>query len=117
MEDKINKLHKRLLRWENSRGESFYDYFAHDYIKHSDWAYWLLGKGHIYRANKILESLDKLGNSYDQVFLFVINPIDYKTDSQETICKIHSENMRLMAEFLCVSDMYNKKVNTFLRNN
>lgn len=106
----VKELTEKISAWENSAGESFFDYFAHDRVKNTSWAFWLLGKGFKERGNQIIE-IDQKDNGYvDQEILYEIYPVNDEAISIDQAYINNDKNIELMAEFLLDTPVYTKRV-------
>lgn len=101
------ELFQKIREWEIDVAESFNDRFSHDNISDQSWAFWLLGKGYIEHANKIIDEILKGEKCIDQVLLY-----DVYTDDLEWEEALDN-NTKLMAEFLTSTPYYTNKVTEF----
>lgn len=117
----IDDMFNKIIEWEHDAGESFTDYYMHDCVREVSWAFWLLGKGFVERANQILNEVEA-DTKYclDQELLFDIYPsyVDYEKEScgyswnEEN----YHKNVRLWAEFLVSSDIYLRRITEWFEN-
>lgn len=105
------QLTETIKDWELDFGESFPDYFMHDNVNDQSWAFFLLGKGYVERANQIIDEILKGNKCIDQELLYEVYPMDNWTEEQ------HSKNVSLWAEFLVSVPYYMEKVTKFLEEN
>lgn len=109
-----NDLLKCVIDWEKEYGEDFFDYFCHDNIKESSWAFYLLGLGYSEHANKIIDEI--LKDEYiDQELLFHVNS-EEDCRSELDLNNAHNSNLRIMCEFLCATPYYFDIVKSFFKN-
>lgn len=117
------ELVEKIYEWENHAGESFNDYFAHDNISNTSWAFWLIGKGFKEHGNAILEEHNKPGNDLHYVGqeeLFEIYPIyvgKNEYGDPKWIEENEEKNFLLMAEFLLDTPIYTKRVMDWFEEN
>jgi hypothetical protein len=112
------ELRDKILDWTYHAGEDFFDYFAHDQVNNTSWAFWLLGKGFSEHANKIIELHVKDKGYVGQEELYQIypeyialkEPDQYGNETQFSDENYH-KNIELMAEFLLATPHYTTKVN------
>lgn len=102
------ELYDKITDWEAGAGESFNDYFSHDSIKDSSWAFWLLGKGFINSANLIIDEILSSNTCIDQELLYNIYPVYDANDN--FIEENYEKNLMLIAEFLVSTSFYLKMV-------
>lgn len=102
----------KICKFEEDYGESFFDYFTHDNVNDSSWAFWLLGKGFNEKANQIIQLILEGEECIDQDILYEV----YSSDTLEEDVwneEIWNKNMKLQAEFLCSTPYYLAKVEHF----
>jgi len=102
------ELYDNITDWEGDFGESFNDYFSHDYIKDSSWAFWLLGKGFHIHANAIINEILTEKTCIDQEILYDVFP-PYDEDDN-FIQENYDKNLMLISEFLVSTPFYLKMV-------
>ena len=102
------ELFDKITDWEGEVGESFNDYFSHDSIKDSSWAFWLLGKGFHDHANEIINQILTEKMCIDQSVLYDIFPV--YDDEDKFIEKNYEKNLMLISEFLVSTPFYLKMV-------
>ena len=101
----MTELFDKIKDWESEAGESFIDYFAHDNIKESSYAFWLLGKGHNSFANYIITSIINDQHYFlSQAEIFEVFPQydergNFNNDN-------YNKNLMLVAEFLVSTPYY-----------
>ena len=106
----------QIFEWEREAGESFTDYFMHDSVRDVSWAFWLLGKGFVERANEILNEVNadkKL--CLDQELLYDIYP-SYEGKDCSWNEDNYYKNVRLWAEFLVSTDIYFQRITEWFDN-
>lgn len=64
------ELFDKIQNWEIDHSESFNDYFSHDNIRDSSWAFWLLGKGFNNHAHIIMDEILADNKCIDQEVLY-----------------------------------------------
>jgi hypothetical protein len=106
------ELFQKITDWEIDKGESFNDYFSHSNISNQSWLFWLLGKGYIEHANRIIDEILKGEKCIDQVLLYDVYTEDDALDWEEALDK----NTKLMAEFLTSTPYYTNKVTEFFND-
>ena len=106
------ELFQKIREWEIDVAESFNDRFSHDNISDQSWAFWLLGKGYIEHANRIIDEILKGEKCIDQVLLYDVY-VDGKCVLWEDAIV---ENTKLMAEFLTSTSYYTNKVTEFFND-
>lgn len=114
-QDKVKKLAARIHEFEHEAGESFADYFmATNKVKPVSWGFWLLGKGFIERANEILDIIEE-GKTPDQELMFQAYSQHMDTDSvsNEAFHREYDKDILLIAEFLCSTNIYQRRVAAF----
>lgn len=111
----IDDMFERILTWECEAGESFTDYYMHDNVREVSWAFWLLGKGFVERANEILNQHSVAKYSLDQEILFDIYP-SYEGEDCSWNEENYHKNIRLWAEFLVSSDIYLQRITEWFDN-
>ena len=118
----IQVLKDRIRSWEQDAGESFTDYFMHDNVAYRSWAFWLLGKGHTIRANKIIEEIVKQESkgrlSLSQELLFDVHgEYTWNEDTQKETWHedLYDKNVMLWAEFLLATSLYTGRVEEFFK--
>lgn len=98
----------KIVEWEFSAGESFTDYYMHDHVKDVSWAFWLLGKGFVTRANTLIDLIQAGKKCIDQELLYNLHDhMQAYVNDQEAA---HTDNVLLWAEFLVASDRYWKDI-------
>lgn len=102
------ELFDKITDWEADAGESFNDYFSHDSIKDSSWAFWLLGKGFTDHANEIINQILSQTTCIDQAVLYDIFPI--RDENDNFIFENYEKNLMLISEFLVSTSFYLKMV-------
>ena len=115
----IDEMFDQIIAWEHDAGEGFTDYFMHDNVRDVSWAFWLLGKGFVERANEILNQYAVAKYCLDQELLYDIYP-SYVEDEKDSHGYSWNEenyhkNVRLWAEFLVSTDIYLERVTTFFK--
>ncbi len=106
---------KKILEWEQDAGESFVDYFCHDTIKDSSWAFFLLGKGLKGHATVIINEILDDNECIGQDVLYEIKP-EYSEDTPHVFNKENFEyNMSVVAEFIACTEYYVNQFVTFLK--
>jgi len=112
------ELKDKILDWTYDAGEDFFDYFAHDRVSNTSWAFWLLGKGFHEKANEIIKSHLADKGYVDQEVLYQVYPEHIKLDEPDEYgerSKFSEENwhknIELMAEFLLATPHYTDKIN------
>jgi hypothetical protein len=101
------ELFQKITDWEIDVAESFNDRFSHDSISDQSWAFWLLGKGYIEHANKIIDEILKGNKCIDQDLLYNVFTDDLEWE------EALDTNTKLMAEFLTSTPYYTNKVTEF----
>lgn len=111
-------LAKQLRAWELDNGEGFTDYYMDGYVKPVSWAFWLLGKGYVIKANMLI---DKITHSeyLDQDELFHIHysdDIEWGPDQKgfDAAEAVYEKDFLIWVEFLCASDRYFKDIAEWL---
>lgn len=115
-QESINTMFQRIIAWEREAGESFTDYYMHDNVRDVSWAFWLLGKGFVERANEILNEINadkKL--CLDQELLYDIYPTYEGEDCSWNEDNFY-KNVKLWAEFLVSSDIYLQRTTEWFDN-
>lgn len=109
-QEDIIEMANRIKDWESNAGEGFTDYFMHDNVRDVSWAFWLLGKGFVERANEILNQINSGEKCLDQELLYEVYEVhDWTKKSQEAYYK----NILLWAEFLISTQIYKDRVEEF----
>jgi len=108
------ELFDKITDWETDAGESFNDYFSHDHIKDSSWAFWLLGKGFNDHANEIINQILAGKTCIDQEILYNIFPV--YDENEKFIYENYDKNLMLLSEFLVSSPYYLKMVTEWFDN-
>lgn len=108
------QLFDKIQTWEADNGESFNDYFSHDSIKDSSWAFWLLGKGFHEHANGIINEIMASTMCIDQSTLYEVYP-EYDEDDN-FIEENYDKNLMLISEFLVSTSYYLKLVTDWFDN-
>jgi hypothetical protein len=104
---------QRIYKWEEDMGESFNDYFSHDYIDNKTWASFLRSKGFADHANQIIKTM-KADNGYvDQEELYHIYP--EHDEKHMWIKEGYEKNMDIMGEFLATNEVYHNMVTKFFK--
>lgn len=111
----IDDMFNKIIEWEYEAGESFTDYYMHDNVREVSWAFWLLGKGFVERANEILNQHSVAKYSLDQEILFDIYP-SYEGENCSWNEENYHKNIRLWAEFLVSSDIYLQRITEWFDN-
>ena len=114
--ESINTMFQRIIAWERDAGESFTDYYMHDNVRDVSWAFWLLGKGFVERANEILNEVndDKI-LCLDQELLYDIYP-SYEGEDCSWNEVNYYKNVLLWAEFLVSTDIYLQRITEWFDN-
>lgn len=99
------ELFDKIQSWEDDNGESFIDYFAHDNIKESSYAFWLLGKGYNSFANYIITSI--LNDQHYFLSQSELFEVFHQYDEDGNfIEENYDKNLMLVAEFLVSTPFY-----------
>lgn len=117
-QESIEAMFQRIVDWEREAGESFTDYYMHDNVRDVSWAFWLLGKGFVERANEILNEVnDDKKLCLDQELLYDIYPSYEYTEQTNTWNEDnYYKNVRLWAEFLVSTDIYLQRIMEWFDN-
>lgn len=109
------EISEKIHRWEGEEGESFTDYFMHDRVNNQSWSFWLLGKGYIEHANKLITKMSVEGvDCYlDQEELYEIHGEHINGNWSD---ENHDKNIKIWSEFLSDSTLYNERVNQFFND-
>ena len=102
-----------IINWEIESGESFADFFMFDNVDNGDWAYWLLAKGHVKHANKIIMSIFSGDNDITIETLYHV--YDEDVDDIPLFEKNMIKNIELMGEFISETPKYLVELNKFLK--
>jgi len=108
------QLYDKITEWEGEVGESFNDYFSHDSIRDSSWAFWLLGKGFNDQANIIISEILAGNKCIDQSILYEVYPDDDEND--KFIEENYAKNLMLISEFLVSTPYYLEMVTEWFDN-
>ena len=108
------ELIEKINNWVENAGESFTDYFMHDNVKDTSWAFWLLGKGYTEHANKIINEILAGETCIDQEILYEIFPEYVGGETISWSRDNYDKNLVLWAEFLVATPYYLNKVTEFL---
>ena len=108
------QLFDKIQTWEADNGESFNDYFSHDSIRDSSWAFWLLGKGFTDHANEIINQILAEKTWIDQENLYNIFPV--YDENEKFIYENYDKNLMLLSEFLVSTPYYLKMVTEWFDN-
>lgn len=108
------ELFDEITKWEVEVGESFNDYFSHDSISDSSWAFWILGKGFNVHANEIIKQILTERTCIDQEILYNIFPVYDENDN--FIEENYDKNLMLLSEFLVSTPYYLKMVTEWFDN-
>jgi hypothetical protein len=115
-QESIEAMFQRIIEWEYEAGESFTDYYMHDNVRDVSWAFWLLGKGFVERANEILNEVnDDKVLCLDQELLYDIYP-SYEGEDCSWSEENYHKNVRLWAEFLVSTDIYFQRITEWFDN-
>ena len=117
----------RIRNFECSAGECFLDYYFSTKVKSVSWAFWLLGKGYLERANMIINEVTKFGDKYNACeVLYFVNyaPIKVDVDGNKHVVEMHWDegykeyflDCQLWSEFLISSDRYKGDFDKWLNN-
>jgi hypothetical protein len=121
MENKTKELFDKICNWEQETGESFIDYFMHDHVLDSFWAFWLIGKGYHERGNKIVELLVAGETCLDQALLYQVHSAiivdDYGIDVEPFDTELFDKDAMLWAEFLTATPHYYNRITTWFKEN
>ncbi len=105
------KIFKSICEFMDYAGEDFFEYFADEKINIESWAFFLLGKGYIEHANKIIDitynhDFTTLGDPYIKYkYKYSVYPERVNGEYLEVN---HDKNLMLMAEFISVVPYYTK---------
>lgn len=102
-----------IIDWEIKNGESFADFFMFDNVDNGAWAYWLLAKGHVKHANKIIMAIFSGENDIDLEILYHV--YDENVDDISLFEKNMVKNIELMGEFIAETPKYLIELNKFLK--
>ena len=113
---KSSEILRRILDWEQDAGESFFDYFCHDTVKDSSWAFFLLGKGLNKHGNAIINEILNDNECIDQGVLYEIKPEYIECHPNEKYSSENYEyNLSVMAEFISCTKYYTDLFIEFLK--
>lgn len=116
IERDVQKLAQTLRDWEMDAGESFTDYYMDARVKPVSWAFWLLGKGHTEKANKLIDAITAR-DYIDQTELFHIHYSDEISWSDwDAADAIYFKDFLIWADFLCASDRYFNDIKGWLED-
>jgi hypothetical protein len=106
------EMYQAVRGWEYEAGEDFLDYFDCD-INVFNFMFWCHGKGYITTEQlQEFEKEDCHGTSY------LLGDEDYSVvqdeDDWEACCE---KAYRILAEFLVLTETYQRRVDTFLKDN
>lgn len=118
MERNAAVLAKALRAWEMDAGESFTDYYLSGAVKPVSWAFWLLGKGFVGKANPLITRINN-GERYidqDEMFHVFYDPDRQSWDDWDHADRIYFKDFKLWAEFLTASDRYFDDICAWLKD-
>ncbi len=107
------ELCEKIREFETKAGESFTDYYMHDNVKDTSWAFWLLGRGFTEHANIIIDEILAGETCIDQDTLYDVYP-EYD-EIGDWVKGSYEKNAMLWAEFLVATPYYLNSVNEFLK--
>ena len=102
-----------ITNWEEGSDESFFDYFSHDNITDTSWAFFLAGKGYSERTNGIINEIISGETCIDQCYLYELETNNNEGWSDQS----HSKNLMLQAEFITATEHYTEKFTNWLKSN
>lgn len=116
---KIDKdsMYELIKCWEYDNGEGFTDYFNRKTnININNLMFWALGKGIINKEKFDIFSRSRCNSlSYVLFADYDFSIIKWKDDtSDEDYYKLEDESLKILAEFLCSSDVYISRVALFV---
>ena len=105
-------IYQKINEWIYQYSESFFDYFCHDNVKDSSWAFFLLGKGYKKHSNRIINEILDDNDCIDQETLYHVYPEENLYGVVDNTAQ--DKNLKLVAEFLASTPFYREKASSWL---
>jgi hypothetical protein len=111
------EIYDKIRQWEMDHGESFFDYFSGN-TNVATYIGFLLGKGHSDFVNRLLEDEGSpMGKSLLFLDMNEAGEVFPEYDEEKFSEENYEKNLRLCAEFISLTDVYQKRFEEFLTEN
>ena len=114
------EIYDAIISWEHDAGESFVDYFDGS-LREGSYLFWCLGKGYITPEQFHAWEEDDMAFNNDIVFgqekYSVVQEPEFVFNAREEFDQAYEKAMRILAEFLSLTNTYQYRVKKFFEEN